>query len=71
LAGFQASIIGRFWVSTEAYTGHADPDYAPDEYPHVRGRRPFGRIRIANSDAGARALLPSAIDQAHRAVEEL
>jgi spermidine dehydrogenase len=53
------------------YAGHADPDYAPDEYPHVRGRRPFGRIRIANSDAGARALLPSAIDEAHRAIEEL
>jgi len=54
-----------------SYAGHADPEYAPDEYPHVRGRRPFGRIRIANSDAGARALLPAAIDEAHRAVEEL
>jgi spermidine dehydrogenase len=54
-----------------SYAGHTDPDYAPDEYPHVRGRRPFGRIRIANSDAGASAMVQSAIDQAHRAVEEL
>jgi spermidine dehydrogenase len=54
-----------------SYTGHADPEYAPDEYPHVRGRRPFGRIRIANSDAGATALLPAAIDEAYRAVAEL
>lgn len=54
-----------------AYAGHADPDYASDEYPHVRGRQPFGRIRIANSDAGASAFLPTAIDQAHRAIEEL
>ena len=53
------------------YAGHADPDYGPDEYPHVRGRRPFGRIRIANSDSGARAMLDAAIDEAHRAVEEL
>jgi spermidine dehydrogenase len=53
------------------YAGHSDPDYAPDEYPHVRGRRPFGRIRIANSDAGASAFLPNAIDQAQRAIDEL
>jgi spermidine dehydrogenase len=54
-----------------SYTGHADPAYGPDEFPHVRGRQPFGRIRIANSDAGANALLPIAIDQARRAIEEL
>jgi len=42
-----------------------------DELPHVIGRARFGRIAIANSDAGARATIDSAIDQAHRAIEEL
>jgi len=40
-------------------------------YPFVQGRKPFGRIAIANSDAGSRSLLDSAIDQGHRAVREL
>ena len=35
------------------------------------GRMPFGRIAIANSDAGAAAYTDSAIDQAYRAVNEL
>jgi spermidine dehydrogenase len=39
--------------------------------PHVIGRQRFGRIAIANSDAGARANVDSAVDQAHRAIEEL
>jgi len=39
--------------------------------PHVRGRKPFGRITIANSDAGGRAMFESAVEQAHRAIEEL
>jgi spermidine dehydrogenase len=39
--------------------------------PHVRGRKPFGRITIANSDAGGRAMFESAVQQAHRAIEEL
>jgi spermidine dehydrogenase len=41
------------------------------EQPCVAARQPFGRITIANSDAGAYAYTDSAIDQAHRAVEEL
>ena len=32
---------------------------------------PFGRIAVANSDAGALDTVDSAIDQAHRAIEEL
>ena len=48
-----------------------DPDYAEGEAPNEIGRRPFGRIRIANSDAGARAYLDCAIDEAWRAVSEL
>ena len=39
--------------------------------PNVRGRKPFGRIAIANSDAAGRAMLESAVLQAYRAIEEL
>jgi spermidine dehydrogenase len=48
-----------------------DPEYGPGEAPHEIGRKRFGRIAIANSDAGARAYLDCAIDQAWRAVGEL
>jgi spermidine dehydrogenase len=41
------------------------------ERPCVVGRQPFGRITIANSDAGAKAYTNCAIDQGHRAVAEL
>jgi spermidine dehydrogenase len=43
----------------------------PDALPHVIGRARLGRIAIANSDAGGRATIDTAIDQAHRAVGEL
>jgi spermidine dehydrogenase len=39
--------------------------------PCVAARQPFGRITIANSDAGAYAYTDCDIDQGHRAVEEL
>ena len=39
--------------------------------PCVTARAPFGRITIANSDAGASAYTNAAIDQAYRAVHEL
>lgn len=50
--------------------------YTMDEVPLERApwvvaRRPFGRISIANSDAGANAMSETAIGQAHRAVMEL
>ncbi len=48
-----------------------DPTYPPGEAPHEIGRTRFGNIAIANSDAGARAYLDAAIDQAYRAVGEL
>jgi spermidine dehydrogenase len=48
-----------------------DPDWNEHEQPHVIGRAPFGRITIANSDSGAGAYTDSAIDQAHRAIEEI
>jgi len=51
-----------------------DKIYEDDEderYPFVRGRKPFGRIAIANSDAGSSSLINVAIDQARRAVNDL
>jgi spermidine dehydrogenase len=42
-----------------------------EQQPQVVGRAQFGRITIANSDAGAAAYTDSAIDQAYRAVGEL
>jgi len=48
-----------------------DPDWPHDERPNVIGRKPFGRITIANSDSGATAYTSVAIDQAYRAVGEL
>jgi spermidine dehydrogenase len=48
-----------------------DPDWTEDQKPWVAGRKPFGRITIANSDAGATAYTDCAIDQAYRAVSEL
>jgi spermidine dehydrogenase len=48
-----------------------DPDWAEDEKPWVVGRKPFGQIAIANSDAGASAYTDCAIDQAYRAISEL
>ena len=48
-----------------------DPDWARGESPCEMGRKRFGRIAIANSDAGAAAYTDSAIDQAFRAVNEL
>ena len=48
-----------------------DPDWGYDEAPWVLGRKRFGRIAIANSDAAATCLTQAAFDQAHRAVQEL
>jgi spermidine dehydrogenase len=48
-----------------------EPEYANEqEKPWIRGRKPFGRIAIANSDAGAASNTRGAIDQAWRAVNE-
>jgi spermidine dehydrogenase len=47
-----------------------DPVWAPGQAPNEIGRRPFGRIFIANSDSGAGAYTDVAIDQGHRAVRE-
>jgi spermidine dehydrogenase len=53
------------------YNPKFDSGYKENEYPHIVGRQRFGRITIANSDAGASANIIAAIDQAHRATQEL
>jgi len=53
------------------YNSLFDPDLPDAQRPHVIGRAKFGRISIANSDAGAAAYTDSAILQADRAVAEL
>ena len=61
------------WAHGYAFTPNSlfDSDWSEEEKPWVIGRKPFGRITIANSDAGANAYTNEAIDQAYRAVEEL
>lgn len=68
----QAITVNR-WAHGYAYEYMSlwDPEWAPSERPCVVGRKRFGRIAIANSDAGAKAYTDCAIDQAHRAVTEL
>ena len=46
-------------------------EWSAGEQPNVVGRKPFGRITIANSDAGGSAMLEGAVGQAWRAVREL
>jgi spermidine dehydrogenase len=68
-----AGITVNRWAHGYAYTpfGLDTPDWKEGEQPWVKGRQPFGRITIANSDAGASAYTDTAIDQAYRAVSEL
>ena len=51
------------------YNSLWDPPFASGKAPHQIGRRPFGRIHIANSDAGAYAYTQAAVNQAHRTSE--
>lgn len=51
--------------------GLDDPEWKEGEAPNIVGRQRFGRITIANSDAGAEAETGPAIEQALRAVNEL
>lgn len=70
-----AAITVNRWPHGYAYT--YDPLWDPPEYsaeadagPHVAGRAQMNRVSIANSDAGAMALVQTAMDQGHRAVAE-
>jgi spermidine dehydrogenase len=67
-----AGITVNRWAHGYAYEydSLSDPSWAPEERPCVIGRKRFGRISIANSDAGASAYTNVAIDQAYRAVQE-
>ena len=47
-----------------------DPEWEKGEAPHEIGRKQFGRISIANSDAEATPLMDAAFDAAWRAVTE-
>jgi spermidine dehydrogenase len=78
-AGFRAkddilAITVNRWPHGYAYEFNPlfdDFSIPPDKRANVIGRARFGRIAIANSDAGAAAYTDSAIDQAYRAVGEL
>jgi spermidine dehydrogenase len=77
-AGFDAArdiegITVNRWAHGYAFTPSTlfDPDWKEAEKPWVIGRKRFGCIAIANSDAGASAYSDVAIDQAYRAVNEL
>ena len=68
----QAITVNR-WPHGYAYSPGLiwEPDYQSEsDKPWVIGRQPFGRIHIANSDAGAEATTESAITQGWRAVKE-
>jgi spermidine dehydrogenase len=68
----QAITVNR-WPHGYAYEYNSlyDTNWPADRQPCVIGRQPFGRISIANSDAGAFAYTSEAIDQAYRAVKEV
>jgi len=78
-AGFDSdrdihAITVNRWPHGYAYSPDLtwEPEWNSDaEKPWVIGRQPFGRISIANSDAGAKADTNAAISQAYRAVSEL
>jgi spermidine dehydrogenase len=48
-----------------------DPNWPQGEEPWVLGRQRFGRIAVANSDAAGDSVSQAAIDEAHRAVNDL
>jgi len=68
----EAITVNR-WAHGYAYGYNPlfDPQWAEGEQPWIVGRKPFGRIAIANSDAAATAYTDAAIDQGYRAVAEL
>jgi spermidine dehydrogenase len=68
----QAVTVNR-WPHGYAYEYNSlfDPEWTPGQAPHEIGRKPFGRVHIANSDAGAFAYTNEAIDQGYRAVQEI
>jgi spermidine dehydrogenase len=77
-AGFDAArdiegITVNRWAHGYAFTPNElfDPPWKEEDKPWVIGRKRFGNIAIANSDAGADAYSNVAIDQAYRAITDL
>ena len=72
-AGDVEAITVNRWPHGYAYEYNSlyDPVWPPGQAPNEIGRQPFGRIHIANSDAGAFAYTNEAIDQGYRAVQEI
>ena len=68
----EAITVNR-WPHGYAYEYNSlyDPVWPPGQAPNEIGRKPFGNIHIANSDAGAFAYTNEAIDQGYRAVQEI
>jgi spermidine dehydrogenase len=68
----EAMTVNR-WPHGYAYEYNSlfDPIWAPGAAPHEIGRKAFGRLHVANSDAGAFAYTNEAIDQGYRAVQEI
>ncbi|MEO0397952.1 MAG: NAD(P)-binding protein [Pseudomonadota bacterium] len=46
-------------------------DWNDERHPHMRARKRYGRITIANADAAANAMFESAVEEGWRAVDEL
>ena len=61
------------WSHGYSYTYFTlwDKGHSIEDGPHIAARQPFGRIAIANSDAGADSWLDVGVVQALRAVNEL
>jgi len=68
-----AGVTFNRWAHGYACGGNDlyDPETSIAESTWVKGRRRFGRITIANSDAAGVSLTQAAFDQANRAVKEL
>ena len=58
--------MSAFWIVTNAWALST-----PDDRAFVVGRKPFGRIVIANADAAGSSHTDAAIDMAWRAVGEV
>jgi spermidine dehydrogenase len=77
-AGFDAdrdieAITVNRWPHGYAYSNDLlwGEEFEEEDKPWVIGRKPFGNIHIANSDAGSKADTQTAIDEASRAVKEI
>lgn len=74
-----AAITVNRWPHGYAYGYDPESDriaFEPNSWPEekrvwVTGSRPFGNIGIASTDAASNAMTESAIEEAHRAVDEL